>query len=338
MIYQEKVARFLFATLQNQSIPHGFLFTGMEGVGKRDAAMAYAMACNCLHRAEMTEPGAGVFPERVDCDAPMDIPCGTCRPCRKILSGQHPDIIYVKPSARVIKIAQIRELCRCLAMKPYEAEVRTVIVSDADRLNAEAGNALLKILEEPPVGTIFILTALQASDLLPTIVSRCQQVRFHPIPAQRLQPLLVETYGLDQEQAGIMARMAGGSWTTARKICETEWGAFRKRLLREISALSDHSVSQRLYFAETLCSLKERLPDVLDICQTWFRDLLIFTDAPDKIINTDMTNLIADISHRWRPATLHRIVEAVGMAQRRLQANANARLVMDMLILEMAGG
>ncbi len=338
LIDQDKIIRFLSATLQKGTVPHALLFTGMEGVGKGNAAMAYAMACNCLGSAEPTavlqaavpSHGEGGYESAV-------IPCGACKPCRKILSGQHPDIIYVKPSARVIKIAQIRELCRCLAVKPYEARVRTVIVSDADRLNAEAGNALLKLLEEPPAQTILILTALQASDLLSTIVSRCQQIRFHPISVSSLLPMLVETFGLDKDDARIVAQMAGGSLSKARKMCETEWLSFRRRLLQEISALSDRSISQRLAFAERICGTKEMLTDVLEICQTWFRDLIVFPEAPDMVINKDMTNLMTVISPKWSPASLHTIIKAVGSAQRRIQANANVRLVMDTLMLQMAG-
>ena len=91
-------------------------------------------------------------------------PCGCCKSCRKIQTGNHPDIIQVKPFGPLIRIGQIRDLCRILAMKPYEARYRVVIISHAQAMNPAAGNALLKVLEEPPDRTILILTAMQATD------------------------------------------------------------------------------------------------------------------------------------------------------------------------------
>lgn len=334
---QEKVVRFLSATLKKKTIPHALLFTGIEGVGKQNAALAYAMACNCLTRAGTAKALESLPSDEVTGRGQANIPCGVCKTCGKILSGQHPDIIFIKPSARVIKIAQIRDLCRILTSKPYEARVRAVIISDADRLNAEAGNALLKILEEPPGQTIFMLTALQASDLLATIVSRCQQIRFNPISVKSLIGLLIESYGLTPEAAGILAKMANGSLSKARIMCETDWLSFRNCLINEIKTFSNQSMTRRLLFAERLCDKKERLPDALDIFQTWFRDLIVFPNTPNEMINKDMRDTIAGIYSKWQPASLHAIIEAIGTAQKRIEANANVRLVMDTLMMQMAG-
>ena len=162
IIDQERPIRILLSLLFHGTIPHALLFTGIEGVGKKTAAVALAMACNCRR------------PVAVE-------PCGECAACRKIAAGAHPDILRVSPAGAMIKIDQIRELCQVLTMKPYEARVRVVIIADAHTLNPAAGNALLKMLEEPPARTVLILTAPQTGDLLPTIVSRCQHIRFKPI-------------------------------------------------------------------------------------------------------------------------------------------------------------
>ncbi|MBW2248732.1 MAG: hypothetical protein JRF62_16445, partial [Deltaproteobacteria bacterium] len=161
---QEQPIRLLTTLLQNGTIPHALLFIGIEGVGKRTAAMALAMACNC--KAIKPEHFSERMKIRSDGNIPSDqiktiSPCGRCNSCRKIESGNHPDIIVLNPSGPFIRIGQIRELCGTLAMKPYEARLRVVIISDAQTMNLSAGNALLKLLEEPPDRTILILTALQ---------------------------------------------------------------------------------------------------------------------------------------------------------------------------------
>lgn len=177
---QEQPIRILSAFLHTGKMPHAMLFTGVDGIGKRSAATAFAMVCNCSGdkvSIAAEAPGAAGMPgDAVNVAAS----CGRCRSCRKIQVDSHPDIIRMEPAGQYIRIAQIRELLGTLAMKPYEAKLRVVIISDAHAMNPEAGNALLKILEEPPESTILILTASGTADLLPTIVSRCQQIRFNP--------------------------------------------------------------------------------------------------------------------------------------------------------------
>jgi DNA polymerase-3 subunit delta' len=128
IINQEHPKRILTACLKTRHIPNAFLFTGKRGVGKRITAITFAMACNCIGKElDTTEP------------------CGSCTSCLKIKSGNHPDIIAISPFGSNIKIAQIRSLCHILAMKPYEARLRVVIISDAQTMNPSAGNALLKV-------------------------------------------------------------------------------------------------------------------------------------------------------------------------------------------------
>ena len=117
------------------------------------AAMAFAMACNCSnlqsHAVSAINKDTPVKPIHQDID-----PCGKCRSCKKIISKNHPDIHIVKPSGDILKVEQIRSLCKKLVLKPYEAMIRLAIIADAHKLNPEAGNTLLKTLEEPPDRTI----------------------------------------------------------------------------------------------------------------------------------------------------------------------------------------
>ena len=185
IIGQDRPIRILTTLLQAGAVPHALLFTGIEGIGKQNAAVVFAMACNCAGGHANSEPeseiNASVNGDDSTKRPPITNPCGICKPCRKIESGSHPDFIRIKPAGAFIKIEQIRALCQTLAMKPYEAGMRVVVISDAQEMNSAAGNALLKVLEEPPAGTILILVANHTSGLLPTIVSRCRHIRFNPI-------------------------------------------------------------------------------------------------------------------------------------------------------------
>ncbi|UCE54026.1 MAG: hypothetical protein JSV31_00865, partial [Desulfobacterales bacterium] len=158
IVDQERPIRILTALLYHGTLPHALLFTGIEGVGKREVAIALALACNCLKKNSGYTPEINktrvIIGQRIHDPYSSVGPCGSCKSCRKIESGNHPDIIQVKPRGPFIKIAQVRALCDTLAMKPYEASTRVVIIHDAQSMNPAASNALLKILEEPPERTI----------------------------------------------------------------------------------------------------------------------------------------------------------------------------------------
>ena len=149
LVDQKRPARLLSAALYSGNLPHAFLFTGIDGIGKKSAAMALAMAGNCAHRltGNTVSPKTGAAPDELHF-------CGKCPACKKILSGNHPDILLVAADGPIIKVDQVRTLCARLALKPYEADTRFAIIPDAHKLNPEAGNTLLKILEEPPGQTV----------------------------------------------------------------------------------------------------------------------------------------------------------------------------------------
>ena len=340
---QEQPIRLLTTLLQNGTIPHALLFIGIEGVGKRTAAMALAMACNC----KALEPEQ--FSERIkirsDGNIPSDqtktiSPCGRCNSCRKIESGNHPDIIVLNPSGPFIRIGQIRELCGTLAMKPYEARLRVVIISDAQTMNPSAGNALLKVLEEPPDRTILILTALQTSDLLPTIVSRCQHIRFYPVSRKNLESLLIQRYRANPDEAKIIAILANGSVSKAvsmiNSINRVNWISRRIWLINEVESLPAMSMGSCMAFAENLSKRKEILAESLEVIKFWFRDLVVCKYHPDKIINRDLKDRVQRGSKNMRVASLISKIDDVESAQKNIQANTNLRLTLEVLIMRLA--
>jgi DNA polymerase-3 subunit delta' len=270
-------------------------------------------------------------------DIPVD-PCGRCRSCKKILAGNHPDVLLIQAAGAQIKVDQIRGLCAKLALKPYEAATRFTVITEAQKLNPEAGNTLLKTLEEPPDQTVFILTAREASDLLPTIVSRCRHVRFNPISAGSLKKILENTRGIDPERAGAVAAMAGGSITRAEAMITPDWEQKRRWIIDEIEALPHRPVNLCLAFSEALAKNKNFLPTAFEIMKTWLRDLVVYSAAPEKIINMDLSRTIRAAYARAPQADRLEKIRAIEKAEADIRANANPRLALDALVLTLSRG
>ncbi len=159
---QERAIRLLLRYLRAGTVPHGLLFSGEEGIGKEKAARAFAAALLCRAPGE-------------------DGACGACHECRLFSSSSHPNFLYIAPETQFLRIGEIRALQEELALKAFSDRPRAAILCPADRMTPQAANALLKTLEEPPPGTHLILVAHRIAGLMPTIVSRCQRVPFHPL-------------------------------------------------------------------------------------------------------------------------------------------------------------
>ncbi|MGD9010157.1 MAG: DNA polymerase III subunit delta', partial [Desulfobacteraceae bacterium] len=331
IIGQKHPIRLLKRFLRNGTLPHALLFTGIEGVGKRTAAAEIAMALNCA------DPQADKKSRRDPSQA-----CGTCPPCRQIRSNNHPDIITVTPHNNLLRIDQIRKLIHALAMKPFSARHRVVIIAKAQTMNPEAANALLKILEEPPQQTTLILTAPHRSELLPTIVSRCRRIAFEPLASEDLQILLADKLGADKKRAQIIVAMAGGSYAKARMLADDTWQYQRSWILRAAGLdapgeLNHRPATEALAFSAQLAQHKDNVMDLLDMLKTWIRDLSIHPYQPGRIINRDRKDLIGAIRSDMDEHRLLDLWDAVEKAQKDIAARANLRLTLDVMALRMAG-
>ncbi|MBU0994543.1 MAG: DNA polymerase III subunit delta' [Proteobacteria bacterium] len=321
LIDQKLPAQILSTLVRKGNAPHALLFSGIEGVGKKKAALTFAMAANCESNKE---------------------PCGVCRSCKKIKSAIHPDIIEIKPSGKVIKIAQIRELIHVLSRKPYEALKRVIIIHDADAINTEAGNALLKVLEEPPDKTFFILITTQNGHVLPTIASRCQQIKFNPVSKKTIISHLVDKLGVPEEKALIIAQMADGNLPEAERMADlesgnhTNWLSLRDIIISGLDILNGQSTGQLLSFANRLFKKKDQVSTFLAIMKTCFRDIIIFKYAPEKIIFRDLSEKIACMSKTLTIDSMLQRIEAIYMAERAIQSNANLRLTLEVLMIRMS--
>jgi DNA polymerase-3 subunit delta' len=331
IIGQKNPIRLLKKFLRNGTLPHALLFTGIEGVGKRTAAAEIAMALNCVARR------AGHQSRRDPSRA-----CGTCASCRQIQAHSHPDVFTVAPQNNLLRIDQIRQLIQTLAMKPFSARHRVVIIDRAQAMNPEAANALLKSLEEPPQQTTLILTAPHGSELLPTIVSRCRQIAFNPLSPEALQGLLVDKLALDPKQAQTIGAMAGGSYTKARMLADDTWQRQHRWVLSAAGLdrpgeLNRRPAAMALAFSNQLAQHKDKVTDLLDMVKIWIRDLAIHPYQPGRIINGDREDLIGAIRSDMDNDRLLDLWDAVENAQKDIAARANLRLTLDVMALRMAG-
>ena len=327
IIGQRLPVRILQTLLRSDALPHALLFTGVGGVGKRSAARIIAMALNCRER-RLT----------------MGEPCGKCPPCRQIQSDKHPDILLIEPQANLLRIDRIRALLAALAMKPFSARHRVVIIAEAQCMNPEAANALLKVLEEPPSHTLLILTASQKADLLPTIVSRCRHIRFNPLSPGDLTTLLKQTPDVDAGYAPTAAMLSGGSLTRARQLAQPLWRQHRNWVIRAAGLdrpaprkAASASLALALAFAGQLARKKETVQDLLDILKTWVRDLSILPYHPDLVINGDRKKTLDEVRAGMNENQLLAMWQAVEKAQKDIAARANLRLTLDVMALSMAG-
>ena len=314
VIGQSVAVSFLKRTLTAGKLGHAYIFEGIPGCGKRTTALALVEALFCGG----TEG------------------CGNCPSCRKLASLQHPDLHLVEPERAVIKIDQIRELQRELALRPYEAPRKACIIADADRLNLASGNALLKTLEEPPGDALLILITANLGGVLPTIISRCQRLRFQPLTEQAIEERLVEL-GKEPGLARVASSMAGGSLTKALEACTEETLARRGTLLEQLTALSLDDIASLLKTAESLAADKEAAMEALDVIVTFLRDLLIYQSGGDSIVNRDQLSLIERQALGLSRQEITERLERTLATRQALLRNVNTRLALEVLFMNFAG-
>lgn len=318
---QDKAKTLLRHSFGSQRMSHAFLFKGPDGVGKKKCALTFAKYVNCA--APINE------------DA-----CGICLSCRKFESGNHPDLKVIEPDGAFIKIEQVRELEHLLSFAPLEAKSRVVVLVDVHNMRSEAANALLKTLEEPPAGTILILTAHSSSSLLATIVSRCQVIPFFPLPYGDVVDMLMAEGGVGMEQAAGLAAVTDGSIGKALFFVQADLLAFRTRLVQAFTEpVADEASEIEMVFdlAKEAAGLKENLGELLYLLKVWLRDLMILQlGLPEsRVMSRDIVHLLGPGTGRWNIDALSGKLRMIERAGKRLARNCNRELVCEVLFFAM---
>jgi DNA polymerase-3 subunit delta' len=327
---QERAKRFLAKVMAREKIPHAYLFTGISGIGKTTTARALAMALNCRQAVD----GEG---------------CGHCMPCRQLKSGNFPDFLTIRPQGRNIKINQIRDFQRTLSFAPVSGRYRVSVIDRAESMTAEAANAFLKTLEEPPPGNILILNTTESYDLLPTIVSRCQRVPFQPLPVDGMIDWLANERDLNVETATILAMISAGSLGRVLLMMDNDFLNKRKDWLVRLVELP--GLSNEKAFAMGLECAEEGgkagndmsevwgggLRDMLSVWETWYRDLLLVKigGMDHLIVNVDFSSELKNMVDNFKIDNLWKSVFILDQAQRDLHQMRNTKLVMEFTVLRL---
>ena len=304
------VSHHLREEMLSSRVVHAYLLTGPAGTGKRALADICARALCCQNQGER--------------------PCDVCPSCRQFLSGNHPDFIRLKPE-KSIGVDAVREVIERLAVKPYEADRHVVVIEQADKMTAQAQNALLKTLETPPGRDVFFLITTQMTALLPTIVSRCRVVRFHYLETEEAEAAL-KARGLPEERARLLARLSQGSVGRALEMdASEEWWQLRDKALAALDAL--HESQDVAVAALPLSEKKEQANGILDILELCARDLMALQDAGGGVIQTDIEDRL-----RRQRFTGSGMLSAIMEARRMVQSNVAWQSALEMLFFKMVGG
>lgn len=314
---------------------HAYLFAGPAAIGKALLALRFAQALNCeMHFGD---------------------PCLNCRNCKRIARDNHPDVriagmatqaIGLKPEEAArqkdLKIATVREWQRDLSLRPYEARRRMLILHDAERLNEESSNAMLKTLEEPPDYVTLILVA-NSSDLLPTIVSRCRVLRLRLLPRRQISATLIAR-GVAPADADLIAAWSGGRIGWALRMQEQPHELERRReLIEELSGLSGGNRAALLRWAEQQAKAYRSGEQVdvfavLELWQGWWRDmLLVAAGSPAGITNIDRRDLLERAAAAYSLPQIYAFTARIGAAAQQLRENGNPQLVLENVLLHLPG-
>jgi len=306
----------LQAKLQQNRFPHGILFSGPDGIGKRTCALMLAKALNC------TNAPSGEF-------------CGTCAQCRKTDAGTHPDVINIglEDDASEIKIAQIREAIRMLDFRPLEGSSKVFIIDPANLLNASSANALLKGLEEPPDNSYFILITNNLHALLPTVRSRCQSYSFTPLSMNDLR-LFGTSHGTFDELALRWSRGSIGTYLTLDTVALRGQRDVILDFIETAILSNQEQFRELLSVAKEVAGTKQDFGAHLEMIGVLLTDLLYLKEGrSEQIINCDIQSRMEKLAERVTTENLIRLSEFLGLMEKSLKTHVNRPMLTEVLAL-----
>jgi DNA polymerase-3 subunit delta' len=309
---QDKPIEILKNYIKSSKLAGTYLFLGEEGIGKYLIARTLAKAVNCLS-------------EKIDS-------CDSCSSCLKIGKNQHPDIHFIEPEpSDAIKIEHIRDLKKDINLRPYEAKQKVFIINDAHRLTAEAANALLKTLEEPPANSLIILVSSKVTLLFKTIISRCKIIRFYPLERPLLKEILGKDYGLDDNLAHFLAYFFEGRIGSILRLKDTDILEDKNRIIDGLTILRYPDIKS------SPAQNKEVMRRYLNILAAWFRDIyLIKAGVPYlQLINLDRKDELLKVMNRYSWLELDESFNSISDSLLSLEQNINLKLLFSNLRMEL---
>ncbi len=318
---QDRLLSVLNYSLKTDTVAHAYLLVGPRHVGKGTLALDLAQALNCDGR----EP-----------------PCGQCRSCQRILEGKHADVTAIGLDSRTeISIDDIRGLQRLANLPPYEGRCKVFIIDDSEYLSTEAANSLLKILEEPPPSLVWVLLAADEEHLLPTIISRCQRLELRPVPPERVQEILVNSYGIASDKAKLLTQLCHGRLGWALSALKNDDMLEQRSLtVSKLVSLLTAGLEQRFAYAQELASQfsqKRRTGgETIETWLDWWRDLMLVKGGcREAIINVDHEKTLEDHARDLSLGEIQGFLANLRLLQEDIAKNVNPRLALEWLMLNL---
>ena len=330
--------------IKHNKISHAYLIQGEKLSGKRMIADIFARALQCEAGKASSEHQETLFEMPSEATGPR--PCNQCRSCKQAINGNHPDIIYVtheKPN--VISVDNIRQQVNGdIDIKPYSGEYKIYIIDEAEKMNVQAQNALLKTLEEPPAYAVILLLATRAEAMLQTILSRCVVLNIKPVPEDLIKKYLMQKVEIPDYRASICASFARGNVGRAIELASNEVFDHMKSsvlgLLKHITELETNQIAAEV---KKITEEKFDTNDYLDLCFIWYRDVLLykacggFGSSCPVIFKEELTALESAAKY-YHYEAIERIIHAIDRARSRIAANVNFDLTMELMFLDMKAG
>jgi DNA polymerase-3 subunit delta' len=257
--------------------------------------------------------------------------------CRKIASGNHPDVRILDAPHQALKISEVRDLQRDLSLSPHEGRWRVAVLCDFERATIESGNALLKTLEEPPAQVALVVTATEADVLLPTIVSRCQVLSLRPLSTSAVKETLISHWDAQPKQADLLAHLSNGRLGWAVRALEDEsLLARRNEHLDNLASLMSKGRVERLAYAADLSRDPALVKEVLALWLGWWRDVLLLASGSHvAITNSDRRAMLRKQAGQVTIRQAQRMVAQLRSTTKNLDQNVNVRLALEVLLLSL---
>ena len=320
IIGHDEPRQFLQAALQSGRLAHALLFHGEDRIGNRLMAKVLAQVVNCEAEPALSPPDA----------------CGICRSCHQIEIGAHPDVMLMSATSGKGETEQAREIESRFIYRPLVGARKIVILDNADLLRQEAASALLKTIEEPPPDSLIILVAARPETLLPTIRSRCQEIRFAPLPIGTVKDILQRKRGLSEPDARFLAILSGGRLGLALEADPVALRAERAALLELVSEESLASVSALFAVCESVAR-SDQAEEAFGWLAGWLRDLMLIKVGGDRerLINSDGVHELERLAGRLPLEKILELGSVVESMEKGLERNLNKQLMLESLLLRL---
>ncbi|NOG83203.1 MAG: DNA polymerase III subunit delta' [Candidatus Scalindua sp. AMX11] len=335
LLSQDHIINYFKSVIESNHLAHAYIFTGQEGVGKSLFTKEFIKALTCLEN------------ENGHCDV--------CHNCSRINGHNHPDVHWevLDKKEKFIKIERVRNLQHTASLCPVELNSKIFVIQDAERMNEEAANCLLKTIEEPTPNTLFILITNSLSRLKKTIVSRCQVIRFKSIHSQVIREYLMKKFNNDGEEIEWAAKYSCGSIGKACALLKEDFFKENNNVINKISRLNteqniscaEEFVNSALTPTRSLEEGRQVLRDILNCILRYYRDMLIFKinkrENSDKarlpLFNANRSDTIQLHSDTTSQETIVKIIYEILFSLEYLDANVNIHLLIESLFIRISG-